>query len=153
MLSDEGEAVTLTPSEALELARHKPVNWREYRLGPIAEWSQPRYRLDGRFVGLTLLIDQGEEAVQGRWAAREEQYEDLGEPLSGTDEPAIVVLGPPGGGKSTLLRRLELDTAIAGLRGEAGSDERITFFISLNTYKPDEPGQALPSPTKWLNDR
>ena len=151
VLDDDADAVTLTPAEAQELARHKPADWREYRLGRIAEWSQPRYRLDGRFVGLSLLIDQGEEAVQGRWAAKEEQYEDLGELLDGTDDPAVVVLGPPGGGKSTLLRRLELDTAIREIRAEG--DDRVTFFISLNTYKPARPGDPLPAPGEWLADR
>jgi hypothetical protein len=101
--SDAGDAITLTPAEATELARHKPADLREYRLGRVAEWSQPRYRLNGRFVGLTLLIDQGEEAVQGRWQAAEERYEDLCDLLAATPDPAIVVLGPPGGGKSTLL--------------------------------------------------
>ncbi len=147
--SDAGDAITLTTTEAVELARHKPEDWREWRLGRVAEWSQPRYRLDGRFVGLTLLIDQGEESVQGRWAAKEERYDDLGALLAGVGDPAIVVLGPPGGGKSTLLRRLELDTAIAGLRGEADG-ERVTFFVSLNTYAPSRPGDPPPAPGEWL---
>ena len=151
LLDDTAGTVTLTPAEAQDLARHKPADWREYRLGRIAEWSQPRFRLDGRFVGLSLLIDQGEEAVQGRWQAKEEQYDDLGELLAGTDDPAVVVLGPPGGGKSTLLRRLELDTAIQELRGEG--DDRVTFFVSLNTYKPAEPGEPWPSPARWLAER
>ncbi len=90
----------------------------EYRLGRIAEWSQPRYQLDGRFVDLTLLVDQGEDAASGRWAARQERYDDLGALLAAMPEPAVVVLGPPGSGKSTLLRHLELDQGIAALRGE-----------------------------------
>jgi formylglycine-generating enzyme required for sulfatase activity/class 3 adenylate cyclase len=150
LLRDSTGAI-LTSDQVIAAARHKAGDWREYRLSRVAEWSQPRYRLDGRFVGLTLLIDQGEEAVQGRWQAGEERYEDLGALLAATADPAIVVLGPPGGGKSTLLRRLELDTAIAGLRGEPDSADRHTFFISLNTYRSAEPGEPLPSPAKWLS--
>ncbi len=145
--SDAGDAITLTTAEAAELARHKPADWREWRLGRVAEWSQPRYRLDGRFVGLTMLIDQGEDSTSGRWAAKEERYDDLGALLAAVGDPAIVVLGPPGGGKSTLLRRLELDTAIAGLRGEAAGD-RVMYFLSLNTYAPPEPGAPLQAPGK-----
>ncbi|MBK6770139.1 MAG: adenylate/guanylate cyclase domain-containing protein [Ardenticatenales bacterium] len=148
--SESGDAITLTTVEAAELARHKPADWREWRLGRVAEWSQPRYRLDGRFVGLTLLIDQGEESTSGRWAAKEERYDDLGALLSAASDPAIVVLGPPGGGKSTLLRHLELDTAIAGLRGEADGD-RVTFFVSLNTYTAARPGDPPPAPGEWLS--
>lgn len=39
----------------------------EYRLGRIAEWSQPRCQLGDRFVALTLLIDQGENAEGERF--------------------------------------------------------------------------------------
>ncbi|MFN8423115.1 MAG: SUMF1/EgtB/PvdO family nonheme iron enzyme [Anaerolineae bacterium] len=148
--SDVADAITLTTADAAELARHKPADWREWRLGRVAEWSHPRYRLDGRFVGLTLLLDQGEESTSGRWAAKEERHDDLGALMAGIDDPAIVILGPPGGGKSTLLRRLELDTAIAGLRGEADGD-RVTFFIALNTYAPPRPGDPPPPPGEWLS--
>ena len=60
--------------------------------------------------------------MQGRWAAKEERSYSLGALLASIGDPAIVVLGPPRGGKSTLLRHLELDTAIAGLRGESDSE-------------------------------
>ena len=61
------------------------------------------------------------------------------------------MLGPPGGGKSTLLRRLELDTAIRELRGEG--NRRVTFFIALNTFKPARPGDPWPAPAEWLAER
>ena len=147
----EDASVTLTPAQAAELAQHKPRDLRELRLGRIAEWSQPRYRLDGRFVGLTLLLDQGEDAVQGRWQAADDRFADLGEMLEATREPVIVVLGPPGSGKSTLLRRLEVDTAIAGLRQEGRGT--VTFFVPLNTYAPAAIGGPLPAPGDWLAER
>ena len=149
--SDEA-TVTLTPGQARELAARRPADLTEYRLGRIAEWSQPRYRLDGRFVALTLLVDQGEDAAAGRWSAQQARYDDLGTLLAHVPDPAVVVLGPPGSGKSTLLRHLELEMAIAALRGD---DERaaVTFCVQLNKYKPDRPGDPLPAPGEWLAAR
>ena len=127
---DEATAA-LAPDQAREIAARRPADLVEYRLGRVAEWSQPRYRLDGRFVALTLLVDQGEEAAGGRWSAKQERYDDIGLLLAAVPDPAIVVLGPPGGGKSSLLRHLELDAAIAGLRRE-DPRETVTFFLQLN---------------------
>ncbi len=148
----ETATVTLSPDQAREIAQHRPADLAAFRLGRIAEWSQPRYRLDGRFVALTLLVDQGEEVTGDRWVAKQERYDDLGALLAAGSESALVVLGPPGSGKSTLLRRLELDTAIAGLRGEDASDT-VTFFVQLNQYKPDAVGGDPPLPGAWLADR
>jgi len=146
--SDE-ESVTLTLPQIQQLLASRPQDLTEYRLGRIAEWSQPRYRLDGRFVALSLLVDQGEDAAGGRWSAREERYDDLGVLLANTTDPAVVVLGPPGSGKSTLLRHLELDMAIANLRGEDALGT-MTFFVSLNQYKAERPGAPPPAPGDWL---
>jgi formylglycine-generating enzyme required for sulfatase activity/class 3 adenylate cyclase len=149
--SDE-MSVTLSLPEVRQLSASRPADLTEYRLGRIAAWSQPRYRLDGRFVALTLLMDQGEEVDGGRWAAQTERYDDLGRLLATVPDPAVVVLGPPGSGKSTLLRHLELDAAIAGLREEDARDT-VTFFVQLNQYRASEPGQVLPSPGQWLAER
>ncbi len=145
-------SLVLTVPQMLAAAQHRPADLAQYRLGRIAAWSQPRYRLDGRFVALSLLVDQGEEASGGRWATKEETYSDLGALIAATPDPALVLLGPPGAGKSTLLRRLELDLAIAALRGEDPLD-RVSFFLSLNQYKAAEPGQAPPAPERWLAER
>lgn len=125
-------------------------DWSAYRSGRIAEWSHPRYRLDSEFVELTLLVDQGEEKVSGRWRTQEERYRDLGALLDAIEDPAMVLLGPPGCGKSTLLRRLDLDLARRGLEGE---DDRLTFFIQLNQYKGATPSEPPPSPEAWLSER
>ena len=119
-------------------AQHQPADLTEYRLGRIAEWSQPRYRLDGRFVALTLLVDQGEESASGRWAAKQERYDDLGALLAGVPDPAVVVLGPPGSGKSTLLRHLELDVGDRQPAGRGCARHR-------HLLHPVEPVQARAS--------
>jgi formylglycine-generating enzyme required for sulfatase activity/class 3 adenylate cyclase len=144
--------VVLTTQQVRVAAQHSPRDMSQYRLARIAEWSQPRYRLDGRFVDLTLLVDQGEGAASGRWAAKQERYDDLGELLANVPDPAVVVLGPPGSGKSTLLGHLELDKAIAALRGEDDADT-VTFFIQLNQYKPEAAGSTPLLPGAWLTAR
>jgi formylglycine-generating enzyme required for sulfatase activity len=117
--------VVLTPEQVRQAASHAPRDLTEYRLGRVAEWSQPRYRLDGRFVELSLLVDQGEDSAAGRWAVHQERYSDLGELLAGVPDPAVVVLGPPGSGKSTILRHFELDRAVEGLRADGPPGPRI----------------------------
>ncbi len=134
VLRDEesSRTVTLTRDQLTALVKHRSANLTEYRLGRVAEWSQSQYRLDGRFVGLTMLLDRGEEVTGGRWQAQEERFEDLRAILGSVDESAMVLLGPPGAGKSTLLRRFELDTAIDMLRDETESSDKglVTLFLS-----------------------
>jgi formylglycine-generating enzyme required for sulfatase activity/class 3 adenylate cyclase len=144
------EAITLTLGDVRALAQHRPADLTEYRLIRLAEWSQPRYQLDNRFVALTLLVDQGEQAARDRWVAAPERYDDLRELLGAVPDPAVVLLGPPGSGKSTLLRRLELDLAIASLRAEA---EVVSWFVPLGQYRPDSVGGDPPDPADWLARR
>jgi formylglycine-generating enzyme required for sulfatase activity len=123
----------------------------------IERWSGARYAVDKRFVQLTLLMDQGEEAQGPRWAAHgERKFRDLGEVLAQVPDQAIVLLGPPGSGKSTLLRRFELENAKAYLEQGSTSDlrcARVTFFIPLNAYKAGGAGKSLPIPRDWLSER
>jgi predicted NACHT family NTPase len=112
--------------------------------------------LDKRFVQLTLLLDQGEEAQGPRWQANK-QFQNLHEVLDQVPDPAIVLLGPPGSGKSTLLRHYELDSAQATLEAlDNGADAGglpLTFFLPLNSYKPARSGNPLPLPKDWLSER
>lgn len=146
--SDTG-AVALTDEQARQVAEHHPADLTEYRLGRIAEWSQPRYQLDNRFVQLSLLIDQGEEVQGPRWQEKR-RFDDLRAVLAETPDAALVLLGAPGSGKSTLLRRLELDLAVDLLRDEG---DHLTFFIQLNQYRAPSPGAPLPAPGEWLAQR
>ncbi len=142
--SSSYRAAPLLPSVSADVL----TTYREERINA---WSHARYRLDTDFVGLTLLVDQGEESASGRWTAQTERYSDLGELLAGTTDPALVILGPPGSGKSSLLRRLELDVAREGLANE--DEDRITFYIQLNRYKDLHPGGPPPDPETWLGER
>ena len=148
-VTDESRTLRLNPVQADEIARLPAEDLRDFRLGRIAEWSKPRYRLDERFVELSLLVDQGEQSSAGRWKAQETRYAGLRDILADVKEPCIVLVGPPGSGKSTLLRHFELVTAIDGLR-EAG--ERATLLFHLNQYGPDDAG-VLPQPRAWLHKR
>ncbi|MGH9853070.1 MAG: NACHT domain-containing protein, partial [Blastocatellia bacterium] len=127
----------------LDLSIPAPAdNLTEYRRARIAEWSQPRYQLDHRFVNLTLTLDRGEDEQQ-RWQRVEEPpMKDLRDVLEKAREhPALVLLGAPGSGKSTLLRRLQLDHSQERLDDGA---EQISFFIQLNEYRGEQ------SPREWL---
>lgn len=144
--------VTLSPDQIAEIARTAPESLSQYRLARIAEWSQPRYRLDKRFVQLSLLIDRGESVRGERWQVREQRIEDLDRLFVEVQSPAMVLLAPPGAGKSTILRRLELDISARALRGEDDCD-RVSFFIQLNHFRPDVPGGPPPAPRAWLNQQ
>ncbi len=170
VVSGQSDAIRLTPGEVATLVGHRPADLEAYRLIRVAEWSQPRYRLDERFVDLSLLVDVGGDDPAGRWVVDERRFTDLRDALAEVPDPCLVVLGSPGSGKSTLLRRLELDLAIDSLRGmadprgagaatsAAGNDaqtaaDRVTFFIQLNHYQGSAPGEAPPAPRAWLAAR
>ena len=111
--------------------------------------SSPRFELDRRFVQLTLLLDQGPDAQDGRFVrdAQQRQFDSLATLLAKVDERALVLLGRPGSGKTTLLKRLQLDTAWAELAGATG---RTAFFVPLNAFRGRQRGQPPPPPREWL---
>src|SRR5262245_46401698 len=139
----------LDPEALQTILRHQPHTLGAYRVARVAEWSQPRHALDQRFTRLTLLLDQGPDAQGTRWQAQSRSFQDLRKVLAEVSEPAIVVLGPPGCGKSTPPRRLALALAVAGLRPASGQTP-LSVFLPLNRYRPFRPGEAVPSPEEWL---
>lgn len=147
---DQQRTIALTPAQARAVIQHRPRSLEQYWLGRLVEWSQPRYRLDTRFVQLSLLVDRGEDQAEERWGLSDRRIEDLGALFAEVPDPAMVVLAPPGSGKSTILRRLEVDAALAALQGGA---PRVTFFVQLNHFRPRAPGAGLPAPAAWLDER
>ena len=109
-----------------------------------------RYRIDERFVRMRVLLDQGRDAEEGRWADAGIEARDLPDLLAQlarrAPANAVVVLGAPGAGKSMLLRQLQTETARACL---ADPSAPIPFFVvALNAYMADDP-----DPLTWLRGR
>ena len=108
-----------------------------------------RYHIDERFVRMRVLLDQGRDADEGRWADAGIEARDLPDLLAQlarrAPANAVVVLGAPGAGKSMLLRQLQTETARACL---ADPSAPIPFFVALNTYAADDP-----DPLTWLRGR
>ncbi|MFN8422320.1 MAG: SUMF1/EgtB/PvdO family nonheme iron enzyme [Anaerolineae bacterium] len=143
-------AIAQLPSSDGARADAPVVDIEDYLASRVLAWADAPDSLFYRCVELTLLLDQGEEAADGRWRAEVERYPDLVKALDRTADPVLVLLGAPGSGKSTLLRRLELDLAIEGLRDGAST---VTFFLPLSRYRSPSPRTPPPSPRAWLGER
>jgi formylglycine-generating enzyme required for sulfatase activity len=104
---------------------------RKYRQAFEQRLKNDSHKLDERFVQLTLMIDKGESEAQ-RW--ERQSLSSIAEiiKLNEAQYPAMVILGAPGSGKSTILRRLELDYHRQQIG--AGGD-RLSFFVPLNRYE------------------
>jgi class 3 adenylate cyclase/formylglycine-generating enzyme required for sulfatase activity len=131
-----------------EPAPRRPADLEQYLLSRVVEWSKPRWQLDARFVQLSLLVDRGEDVDDERWRLSEQALGDVGDLLEGVPQPALVILGPPGSGKSTILRRLEMEISQRGLHPGA-ADGLVPFLVELNLFAPEE-GDAFPAPEAWL---
>jgi len=143
---DTTRRATFTAQVAREIATQSPVDLDAYFLARVAEWCGPQHRLDERFVALTVLLDRGEAAAT-RWTSRPPRYTDLANVLADSTEPAVVLLGPPGAGKTTMLRRLELAYAAEALQRHS---QTVTYFESLAAYGADG---SPASPRVWLDQR
>ena len=100
------------------------------------------------------MLDRGVEAAD-RWIRQREIYDGLEPLLEAVSDPAIVLLGSPGSGKSSLLRHHELELAIAGLRGE---EVPISFYLPLNAFekriredREDRGEESTETPLDWMS--
>ncbi len=147
LAAGRGDALDLPESERRLILGRSWDSLDLYRLRQALLWSDERYRLDERFVDLSLLIDLGEDAPGERWQQKEQRYGSLEAALLDRPDPALVLLGAPGSGKSTMLRHHELGLALDGLRGET---ERIGLFVPLSRYGSRDDDGALLPPLTWL---
>jgi formylglycine-generating enzyme required for sulfatase activity len=102
-------------------------------------------QLDRRFVNLSLMIDHG-LAHDGPRHTQEARFDRLGDLLAKRpDVGAWVLVGDPGGGKSTILQHHEMTAAAAALADEAGALPELCVWQRLSTYSHDSP-----PPAEWL---
>lgn len=135
-----------------ELTNHRTLTVRAYREKLITDLSQERYAVDTRFVHLTLLLDQGRGSPGTRFitSPTARSYNHLSELIADISAPGFVLLGGAGSGKSTVLRRFQLEHSRDNLNDDSG---KLTFLVSLNSYRADKLGDPLPSPREWLMNR
>jgi hypothetical protein len=138
-IEDDAQRATAVPADALS----------RYYQEQIKLLSGSRYQIDNRFVQLTLLVDQGPDAQGLRFVPDERRgkYNSLQTLLAEVQERALVLLGRPGCGKTTLLRRLQLERAWAG---PEVAGEQIPFFVPLNSYRGARLADPPPDPADWL---
>ncbi len=110
----------------------------------IASESSPSTDLPTRhYAPLTLVLDR--DGDHRERLISEESYSDLAELLRQTsDFPALVILGPSGAGKTTILK---------GLEKEATSLDLWPLLASLREYEVKLSSERLTDPMEWLEER
>lgn len=133
--ADAQPAPDLAATQAALTAYHRAV---------AAELAQKR-QIDTRFVRMRLL-DRQKTDTSLSFAERDHDYQDLSAVLADAEitDPSLVLLGVPGGGKTTLLRRLQWQSATDYLAADP-PQLGVTLFVTLNKYTPD-----APNPAEWL---
>lgn len=149
---DGERALELAPEDLEALAVDAPRDVTAHRLQLVADALRRRERFDPNLVAMTLLLDQGEQSVGGRWAEAPGKVERLDGVLEARGEPAYMLLGEGGSGKSVVLRRLAVDAAIAALIApDDAGPAPVPFFVQLGRYGPSAPGDAVPEASDWLD--
>jgi formylglycine-generating enzyme required for sulfatase activity len=112
------------------------------------------------FTPLSLLVPRFGAKGEVDVSTADQKFEDLSEIVAqklasaGDHATAVAILGAPGSGKSTILRRFELDMSAAALAKADVSSGPICFFVELNRYNQDhDHGRAPPEPLDWLRQQ
>lgn len=119
-----------------------------YRARRVALWSGRPYLLDGIFTPLRLsVMPAADTAAPGPATTRTTS---LFEALQSHDAHGALVLGPPGCGKTTLMRHTDLLSARNGVHGGTA---RQLFLVQLSQYREGRQRGGRSSPLEWLANR
>ena len=150
------QAILLAHDQALDggllsAAHAAPVaGLRGYLLQRFGAWCRPgQARLDRHFVTLHLLVDHGAGSDGERWGTRQTHADLAGMLAAQPEVGAWVLVGDPGGGKSTLLQHHEWVTARSALRALDDPAQRPELCIWQRLA--DCPHEAQPQ--AWLDQR
>jgi formylglycine-generating enzyme required for sulfatase activity len=117
--------------------KHRPSSFLAWQLANVARWSAPEYlEVEERFTPLQVNV-RARESAEGPAEKQQLPFDTLAEAMGAVfDEhmaPASIILAPPGGGKSTLLRHYQLNQA-----QHLADAERLVFYVQLREYRPDK---------------
>lgn len=137
----------IKPQQLTQLQAESITSITAYRLHRYALRSKDK-KLDEKFVNLILLVDRGEDNEQGRFQREDQQvHPNLQSLIAHRNESAMVLIGRPGNGKTTLLRHLERQLCEQALQSP-GPDLPLPFYLELNQFPPRK--QPDMSPLDWL---
>ena len=144
------DAGTPIPFDLIEVVRSQPAaSLTAHRLQRIAHWRQKEVRLDQRYVQRTLVAENVRKSPRTTGAAlRVGVFNHLGAfRAAHARDPALVLTGVVGSGRSTYLAHHEHELAVTALLDPAGPHPFV-FFLASDSARPAT-GLAA-DPLAWL---
>jgi formylglycine-generating enzyme required for sulfatase activity len=123
----------------------------EYREAIKTEWSETGAGKE-LFVKLSLQLGL-QKNINEQHKEETKRFPTINEALAAVEDKrqdtrAVVLLGLPGTGKSTLLQNYDLEAVKQGLRKGSEQNKVFSYFTSLQDYGPDSK-----EPLEWLEDK
>lgn len=141
------DKVIFTDEEMNLIRTHAPSDLREYYLCRYVKWSgKGSPRLDPRFVRLTLKRNKGTDD-EPKFDAEKVEFDNLRDIFDQIETHAIILLGDPGCGKSTVMKALERDIVVDALRNTGRESAQVPFYVRLSLY------DSKKTPFEWLNEQ